>query len=182
VREWLEHEASLLRLNAMEDADRASAGGDEAAPPERMPPALEWWAENFSLVRDISIRRYPVHAQSYDGLLRDPERVIRETVAWLGRGNAERALAQPKPERRTFQRPVSHTVPLEVAEVFDELYAMIDQRRELAQSFLLKLNETNERLMPMLEENTRRVMADVARRRARARASAASEHPAADAS
>ena len=72
----------------MEDADRARAGGDETAPPERMPPALEWWAENFSLVRDISIRRYPVHAQSYDGLLRDPERVIRETIAWVGRGDA----------------------------------------------------------------------------------------------
>jgi hypothetical protein len=66
--------------------------------------------------------------------------------------------------------------------VFDELYATIDQRKELKQSFLLKLNETNERLLPMLEENTRRVMADVARRRARARAGAASEHPAADAS
>ncbi len=182
VREWREHEASLLRLNAMEDADRASAGGDETAPPERMPPALEWWAENFSLVRDISIRRYPVHAQSYDGLLRDPERVIRETMAWLGRGDAERALAQPKPERRTFERPTSSSVPSEVAEVFDELYAAIDRRTELPQSFLLKLNETNERLMPLLEENTRRVMADVARRRARARAGAGSEHPAADAS
>ena len=182
VREWREHEAALLRLNAMEDADRASAGGDETAPPERMPPALEWWAENFSLVRDISIRRYPVHAQSYDGLLRDPERVIRETIAWVGRGDAEKALAQPKPERRTFQRPSSSSVPSEVAEVFDELYAAIDQQRELPQSFLLKLNETNERLTPMLEENTRRVMADVARRRARARAGAASEHPAADAS
>jgi hypothetical protein len=182
VREWREHEASLLRLNAMEDADRASAGGDETAPPERMPPALEWWAENFSLVRDISIRRYPVHAQSYDGLLRDPERVIRETMAWLGRGDAERALAQPKPERRTFERPTSSSVPSEVAEVFDELYAAIDRRKELPQSFLLKLNETNERLMPLLEENTRRVMADVARRRARSRAGAGSEHPAADAS
>jgi hypothetical protein len=182
VREWREHEASLLRLNAMEDAERASSGGDDTAPPERMPPALEWWAENFLLVRDISIRRYPVHAQSYDGLLRDPERVIRETIAWLGRGDAERALAQPKPERRTFQRPASNSVPFEVADVFDELYATIDQRKELKPSFLLKLNETNERLLPMLEENTRRVMADVARRRARARAVAASEHPAADAS
>jgi hypothetical protein len=180
MREWREHEASLLRLNAMEDADRAKAGGEDAQPPERMPPALEWWAENFQLVRDISIRRYPVHAQSYDGLLRDPERVVRETLTWLGRGDAAKALAAVKPERRTFQRPVSDSVPAEAAQVFDELYAAIDQRRELPASFLLELNETNELLMPLLEENTRRVMADVARRRARARAGAASEHPAAD--
>ena len=56
------------------------------------------------------------------------------------------------------------------------LYATIDQQRELSNSFLLKLNETNERLMPLLEENTRRIMADVQRRRA-ARAKAASEQP-----
>jgi hypothetical protein len=176
VREWREFEASLERLYALEDAERVRAGGDEATPPERMPPALEWWSENFALVRDISIRRYPVHAQSYDGLLRDPERVVRETIAWLGRGDAARALAVPKPERRTFQRPVSSSVPPEVAEVFDELYRVIDQKKELANAFLLKLNETNERLYPLLEENLKRVVADAARRRAKARGGA-SERP-----
>jgi hypothetical protein len=168
VREWREHEASLLRLYAMEDADRATAaasGGGDATPPERMPPALEWWAENFALMRDISIRRYPVHAQSYDGLLRDPERVIRDTLAWLGRGDANRALAVPKPTHRHFERPPSSSVPTEAAAVFDELYATIDQKRELSHSFLLALNACNERLLPLLEENTKRVMADVTRRR-----------------
>jgi hypothetical protein len=181
VREWREHEASLQRLYAMEDAERAAAVGSEGgdlSPPERMPPALEWWAENFALVRDISIRRYPVHAQSYDGLLRDPERVIRETIAWLGRGDAARALATPKPQHRHFQRPESSSVPSEAAEVFDELYDTIDRKRELTHAFLLKLNECNERLTPLLEENTKRVMADVVRRRmARAKASAAPEQP-----
>lgn len=172
VREWREFEASLHRLYATEDAERARAAPDgDPTPPERMPPALEWWAENFALVRDISIRRYPVHAQSYDGLLRDPERVIRDTIAWLGRGDPERALTAPKPERRNFRRPVSDSVEPAVATVFDELYAAIDQRRELTQSFLLKLNETNERLGPQLEENQKRVVADAARRRARSTAS-----------
>ncbi len=166
VREWREYEASVLRLYAIEDAEREKGQHGDTTPPERMPPALEWWAENFALVRDISIRRYPVHAQSYDGLLRDPERVIRDTLAWLGRGNAEAALATPKPQHRHFQRPPSDSVEAAVAEVFDELYATIDQRRELSNALLRKLNETNERLMPMLEDNSRRVMADVQRRRA----------------
>jgi hypothetical protein len=166
IREWREHEASLLRLYAMEDADRAAAGGEDAIP-ERMPPALEWWSENFALVRDISIRRYPVHMQSYDGLLREPERVIRETLSWLGRGDAAKALAVPKPQHRNFQRPTSSSVPSEVAEVFDELYAAVDRHQELSHAFLLKLNETNERLTPLLEENLKRVLTDVARRRAR---------------
>jgi hypothetical protein len=164
VREWREHEASLLRLYSMEDAERAASGAEV---PERMPPALEWWSENFALVRDISIRRYPVHAQSYDGLLRDPEKVIRQTIEWLGQGDAARALATPKPQHRTFQRPSSDSVPSEVAVVFDELYAAIDHRRELTASFLVELNETNERLSPLMNEHLQRVLADVARRRAR---------------
>jgi hypothetical protein len=169
VRDWREYEASLQRLHAMEDADRARADGGE--PPERMPAALEWWAENFALVRDIFIRRYAVHAQTYDGLLRDPERVIRETIAWLGRGDAQRALATPKPQHRNFQRPPSDSVPPVVADVFDELYASLDARKELSKAFLVKLNEINERLAPQIEEHRRRVVADVARRRAAAAAS-----------
>jgi hypothetical protein len=161
VREWREYEASVQRLYAIEDA-----ASTKASLPERMPPALEWWAENFALVRDISIRRYPVHAQSYDGLMRDPEHVIRDTIAWLGRGNAEAALAAPKPEHRHFERPEGRSVEPEVADVFDELYAAIDQRREISSALLLKLNETNARLLPLLEEHSRRVVADVQRRRA----------------
>lgn len=175
VREWREQEASLLRLYAMEDAERAAAASEEREPPERMPPALEWWAENFALVRDVSIRRYPIHVQSYDGLLRDPERVVRETLHWLGRGDADRALQVPNADHRHFRRPLSSSVPHAAAEVFDELYRTLDEGREVSRAFLLKLNETNELLAPMLEENGRRVMADVARRRARARATGATE-------
>jgi hypothetical protein len=172
VREWREFEASLHRLHAMEDAERARSAPDgDPTPPERMPPALEWWAENFALVRDVSIRRYALHAQSYDGLLRDPERVIRDTIAWLGRGDPGRALAAPKPERRHFRRPESDSVEPAVAEVFDELYAAIDRHQELAPAFLRKLNETNERLGPRLEDHQKRVVADAARRRSRAAAS-----------
>ncbi|MGH7298515.1 MAG: hypothetical protein ACRELB_26480, partial [Polyangiaceae bacterium] len=132
----------------MEDAERAKKEGGD--PQVRMPPALEWWAENFALVRDIYIRRYAVHAQSYDGLLRDPERVIRQTIEWLGMGDAGRALAAPKPENRNFQRPESSSVEPEIAQVFDELHEIIDLHRELVPSFLLKLNATNDELVPRI--------------------------------
>lgn len=178
VREWREYEASVLRLYAIEDAERAKGKHGDPTPPERMPPALEWWAENFALVRDISIRRYPVHAQSYDGLLRAPERVIRDVIAWLGRGDASAALSTPKPEHRHFERTASDSVEPAVARVFDELYAAIDQRRELTNSLLRELNETNDRLMPLLEDSSRRVMADVQRRRmARAQLAAEGTEP-----
>jgi hypothetical protein len=173
IRQWREYEASLRRMYAMEDAERAKAEGGE--PPVRMPAVLEWWAENFALVRDIYIRRYAVHAQTYDGLLRDPERVIRQTMGWLGIGDAERALSAPKPDHRNFQRPESSSVEAEIAEVFDELYRTIDEHRELTQSFLLKLNAINEKLAPRITEHKKLIVADVAARRARGMADAPGE-------
>ncbi|HEY1693660.1 MAG TPA: hypothetical protein VGG39_15940 [Polyangiaceae bacterium] len=169
VRAWREYEASLQRLYTMEDVEGAKSATD-FTPPERMPPALEWWSENFALIRDVSIRRYPFHAQSYDGLLRDPDRVIRDTLQWLGAGDAEKALSTPKPQHRNFHQPTSDSVPARAAEVFDELYDAIDRRRELTPRFLLELNQTNELLTPLLREHGRRMRADAARRRAQAMA------------
>jgi hypothetical protein len=173
VRPWREYEASLRRLYAMEDAETAKNEAGE--PPVRMPPALEWWAENFALVRDIYIRRYAVHAQTYDELLRDPEKVIRQTVKWLGMGDADKAMTAPKPENRNFEKPRSTSVEPEIAEVFDELHQVIDEHRELAGSFLLKLNAINEKLAPQIAEHKRLVLADVAARRAKRKPGAAGD-------
>src|SRR6266851_5448676 len=100
VREWREHAASLGRLHALEDAERSRVD-DSLPPPARLPPVLEWWTENFALVRDIAIRRYAVHVQSYDGLMADPERVVHDVVRWLGRGDAIRAIADVPIQRRS---------------------------------------------------------------------------------
>ena len=80
VRPWREYCRSLRRLWAMEDAALAERHPDRRPPP-RLSPALEWWSESYMLIRDVAIRRYPVHLQSYDGLLEDPEGVLRRTFA-----------------------------------------------------------------------------------------------------
>jgi hypothetical protein len=168
VREWREHAASLERLHALEDAERARSG-DALGAPERIPAPLAWWTENFALVRDVAIRRYAVHVQSYDGLLADPERVVREVLQWLGRGDADRALAAVEIRRRSEARPDVTGVEADVAEVFDELYAALDGKLGLTPSLLKKLNETNARLTPILREHEARVAADAERRDARQR-------------
>jgi hypothetical protein len=165
VREWREQTASLCRLHELEDRERARAESS-AGPPVRMPPPLEWWSENFALVRDIAIRRYAVHVQSYDGLLADPERVVHEVIAWLGRGDAARALEVVPIRRRSEPHPDIEGVDADVAEVFDELYAAIDDNRGLSGSLLGKLNETNTKLLPTIRHHQQLVLADMARRQA----------------
>jgi hypothetical protein len=153
VRAWREHEASLNRLLDIEASQRPERTDTAAAElPPRLAPPLEWWSDNFALVRDIAIRRYPVHVVSYDTLLCDPERTITETLGWIGRGDVQRACEQVRPERRNFLQPESTTVSPEVAAVFDELYAAIHSGRALPAGLLQKLNETNDRLQPAFAE------------------------------
>ncbi len=157
VREWREYESSIARLYAIEDESRRAEGKGALIPEERMPGALEWWAENFALVRDIAVRRYPVHVQTYEGLLADPERVIRDVMKWLGRGDADKALAAVKPEHRTQKRPPSTSVEPEIAEVFDTFYAAMHAGKGLDAALLQKLNDTNEILAPRVAQVQQRL-------------------------
>lgn len=141
MRPWREYEASLARLFAMEDEKRVG----KPTPP-RMPAHLEWWAENFALIRDVATRRYPVNVQSYDSLLADPEKVIRETLTWIGEGDAAAAIAAVKPEHRTQRDVTSDSFDEDTAALCDELYALIHERKPLTPAFITRLNEKDREL------------------------------------
>lgn len=152
VREWREYEASIERLYAMEAKTREEqrAKGIEVDEPFNFPPAYEWWMENFALVRDISLRKYPARLQTYDQVLEDPERVIGGVLRWIGRGDVEAGVAAVKPENRTQVRPESSSVEPKLAQVFDDLYGAIADGKGIANALLRTLNETNIALLPEL--------------------------------
>jgi len=155
VRHWREYQRSLERLFAMEDEQRSA----EAPAPPRMPPWLEWWDENFMLVRDLMTRRHAIHVQSYDGLLADPGKVITKVLKWLGDPEIDvaKAIAAVRPGNRTQNRPEVDEVPTHVAEVFEELYASIDQQHGIRPSLMKKLNETQRELAPQVVEHRQRI-------------------------
>lgn len=160
VRPWQEYEASVLRLQAIEDEALRARG--QAVPEDRivMPPAYEWWLENFSLVRDITIRRYPARLLTYDAVLSDPEGAVGSTLRWLGRGDPGAALAAVKPDHRT-QRAVasSTTLPPAVARSFDDLYAAVADGTIFKNPALLRaLGAQNQALVPELGEIQARVV------------------------
>lgn len=172
VREWREYESSLHRLYAMEDKARLERRPDSRGP-VRFPPALEWWSENFALVRDIAIRRYPVHVQSYDGLISDPEQVIRKTLQWigdktqgpgLGAIDVDKAIAAVQPQNRTQTRPESNTMEPEFAAMFDALYEAIHAGKGLERDLIKALNDTNTKLVPRIQAAQKAVHDDQLRR------------------
>ena len=161
MREWREYEASVNRLYSLEAEGAATAEGRP-----HMTPALEWWWENSMLLRDVTMRRYAIHVQTYASLLADPQKVISETVKWLGFGDAKAALQKVKPENRHFDKPESNGLEPDVAAVADELYDVLHTRRGLSKAFLAKVDETTQTLAPRFQEELRRVAAERRRRRA----------------
>jgi hypothetical protein len=157
VREWREYVRSIERMHAMELENRPEDKRDQP-PPEYMPPALEWWGENFSLLRDIVTRGYPFHLQSYDGLLADPRGVLEKTFQWLGEGDLEEALGAVKPENRTQKRPEVDVIEPKYAAVFDDLCRSIHEGTPLGPHFVKRLNDTHLQLLPRLREHQEKLV------------------------
>ena len=165
VRHWREYEKSLNRLYAMEEEARDK----KRPPPVRIPPLFEWWTENYMLVRDIVTRRYRVHVQSYDGLLRDPAKVITDTLGWIGEGDLEQAIAAVKPKNRTQSRDEDEELGVELSdkeqEAFDLLYTTVDERSALTAELITRLNDTQVSLAPRIKAAQQEVAKDMQRRR-----------------
>jgi hypothetical protein len=147
VRPWREYEASVNRLWKLEDESREPGF---PAPP-RFPPALEWWVENFSLVRDMHRRRWSGLLQTYPQVLADPERFIARALKAIGRGDPAAAVAAVKPENRTQRAPTSDSVEPEVAAAFDDLYGAVEEGR-IGETLVDKLEATHLMLLPRLRK------------------------------
>ena len=160
LRPWRAYCASIQRLYAMEDRYLADLPPEEGPdgkmeqPLERarrhrpsLHPALEWWFENYDLVRDIATRRYPVNLVSYDTMLADPSKVIPKVIDWIGQGAADAALAAVKPELRTqTDADVEAPVDQEAIDIFDALHEEIATSQSLSRQLLDAMNGLNVRL------------------------------------
>ncbi len=170
VREWREYEASINRLYAMEaeNLDKQRAKGVEVEEPFNFPPAYEWWMENFALVRDISLRRYPALLQTYDQVLEDPAGVIGRVLGKIGHGDVDAAVAAVKPDNRTQTRPESDAVEPKLARVFDDLYAAVAAGKGFGPALLRTLNDTNQALLSELTQLQHKVAHSQIQRQAKA--------------
>lgn len=166
MRNWREYQASVRRLYAMEYQGKLSAAERAGRPPEVVPqytylaPALEWWNDNFTLLRDALIRRYPLHMVSYGAVLRDPASVVSEAVSWLGQGHGEPAVEVVRESMRT-QSPESLAegepsgLTAEQEWLFDELYRRVDQRVALDGDFIDQLNAMHDVLESVIAREAR---------------------------
>lgn len=157
VRSWRTFARSRARLRAIvRDAHKLP---DEVS---SLPPGLEWWADNFALIRDIATRRYPVHVQSYESLIADPEASIHAVIKWLGVGDARAACAVVHRERSGVveqgEIEGSGLEPRHI-EVIDDFYHYIHRGKDLNQPLIERLNVIDRELRPRLIEHNASVKA-----------------------
>ena len=161
IRPWRQYVRSVNRLYAMEREAKKSKlekAPDDIPGPVVMPPLIEWWVENFSLISDIVTRRYPFLMVAYESVLEDPDKTLRDVFRWVGEGDVEAAIAGVEPRLRTqsgdgsdqAEEPDVELEP-EVTEVFDALYEVVRTQSPLEQPFIDRLNETNCLLGPRID-------------------------------
>src|SRR5690606_13020834 len=121
VRPFRQFVASLNRLHAVEEKAREEQG----KPPRvrtYIDPALEWWVENFLLLRDITTRRYPVRLVSYESMIEDPEALCDAVFGFIGTGDAAAAAAAVHPEDRTQEAESTAEITHPEQEIFDDYH------------------------------------------------------------
>lgn len=159
VRHWREYASSIDRLHKMEDTafhEQSEKRGMAFFPFPKLDPVLEWWLENFALIRDVVTRQYPAHLVTYQNVVEDPEQYLPPILRWLGAENVEAGVAAVSPETRTQKREqIERSHPHE--DVFDEFYEIIHNGDKMTNAFLEKLNVTHQKLIPAIEADVRRV-------------------------
>jgi len=182
MRSVREYQASLRRLYALEREGKLAQADKTGRPREavptypNMPPALEWWSDNYTLLRDALVRRYPLHMVSYAAVLREPARLVGEALAWLGVAESDAAVEVVREARRTQSAESLHDEALEgltpdQAALCDDLFACVDARQPLTGALIDRLNDAHDALEPVIEATRRQV--EEGRRRARREAAEA---------
>jgi hypothetical protein len=175
LRHWREYRHSLERLYTIERANKLALAqrrghAGEVLPSLAHPPAvLEWWHDNFTLLRDAHERGYPLRLISYDAVLREPKRRVREVLDWLGGGLIEPSVAAVQHALRTQHherapREDSGLTRTQEA-VFDELYTRVDQAARIDGAFLRRLEVVHGQLAGAIAQAEKRARDE--RRRAR---------------
>ena len=122
-------------------------------------PALEWWRENYDLIRNFATRRFAFNLVSYQKLLSNPDEIITPVIEWctkdsiqLERLNIDKAIAVVKPKLNTQKETMIEDSPLtpEQEATFEELHDYFYRQEPLKGSFIEKLNELDLVLSPQI--------------------------------
>ncbi|MFT6395680.1 MAG: hypothetical protein ACJAYU_000422 [Bradymonadia bacterium] len=167
MRDWREYGGSLTRLIEMERANTETKTGKTRPSRPRLDPLLEWWLENYTLIRDVATRGYPIRLISYDRVVTEPEKWIPKMFSFIGIGDAEKAIAKVDPAVRTQVATAVETpdLPDEWRRAFDAMYAIAHDGEPVTPALIQKFNDVHELLIGPIEETLKEVRLATTKRR-----------------
>ncbi len=186
VRGWRDFARSRKRfreLSVKQGGIDTNTGETNPKVPARedleLPCILEWWADNFSVVRDLAVRRYAAHVVTYEALVEDPAPHIAEILEWLGEGDLQSAIRAverktPPTQKTAVVASDNDTDAVEATareyvenrhlDVFDEFHDFLRRGEALSATFVEKLNQTDRELQPIFISHHASVRLESARR------------------
>lgn len=156
MRHWRAYARSIHDLQRQEEAwylehPHEGKTGDETVAMLRanrgpIPAPVEWFLENYELVRDFAVRRYPIHFCTYEALIERPEPVVRRVFEWVGAGDPAAALKaiDGRLQRSNARPPVASEAAVDPVHAgnFDAFYDAIHTTNSVPRSLLEPLNAT----------------------------------------
>jgi hypothetical protein len=167
VRDYRAYPGSIARLLTMEHTNRQARLGKSLEPLPAIPPLLEWWSDNFALLADHFLRRYPVKFVAYERVLAEPDVVVRDVLAWLGTTDEAaiaRARAVVTPELTT-QGELEGFDASQLAPRHEVVFRAMYERMRSGEPFDRPLIETLNALEEELGPTVDALRADVKRER-----------------
>lgn len=167
MRDWREYPGSLQRLLEMEKTNREAKTGKPRKERPRLAPLLEWWLENYTLIRDVATRSYPIRVISYDRVVTEPETWIPKMFDFIGAGDPSLAIERVDAGVRTQRAESAEEpeVPLDCKEAFDAMYAIAHDGEPVTPELIAEFNRVHEILSEPIEEALREVRFAATKRR-----------------
>ena len=126
---------------------------------------MEWWRENYDLIRNFATRRFAFNLVSYQKLLSNPEAIITPVITWcaqdtlpLDRLHMEKAVSVVQSKLNTQKETTIDDSPLtsEQETLFDELHDYFFRQSPLDALFIQKLNDLDLVLSPQIRETRKK--------------------------
>ena len=175
IRPWNEFSSSMERLLEMEfnshlSEDNSDLNSDLLVRVRSIinRPSLHWahiwWTDNFDLIHDALLKKYPINIVSYGRLLREPDVLIPSILNWCHSPlpsdinlykrklsiDMEKAIATVDTSLQTQASPQidDHDLPVEIINVFDNFYDCFNHNNsEISPSIVKDLNMVQENIV-----------------------------------
>ena len=145
MRPWRTVVASVEDLYAQEEAFL----GTTPRRPSLSEPDI-WWLENYDILRDAAVRRYPIRLVACENVVQRPRETLEPLLDWLGGADLDAAVDAVDP---SLQRSSGVDQDWALGELADAWYASVRDTGTVQPDLVERMNRAHAELEARIEES-----------------------------